>query len=127
MTPREALIESVCVREQDALVSLGVATGGVSLCSQSRAGAAVPAAKYREGASSALAEARRAVKAVAEGPGAVLEARTVLREIRARWRAQCGTPGRGGASWAGYLTGGLDALDQLVDEDEGCGAQDAQD
>jgi hypothetical protein len=127
MTPREVLIESVCVRERAALASLGAATGGVSLCSQSRAGTSVPAVKYHEGASSALAEARRAVKAVAEGPGAVLEACAVLREIRARWRAQSSAPGRAGPSWAGYLTGGLDALDQVVDDGEGCGAHDAQD
>jgi hypothetical protein len=57
----------------------------------------------------------------------VLAARTVLRAIRARWGAQSSTPGRAGPSWAGYLTGGLDALDQLVDDDEGCGAHDAQD
>jgi hypothetical protein len=57
----------------------------------------------------------------------VLEAHAVLREIRARWRADLGTPGRAGPSWAGYLTGGLDALDQLLDDDEGHGAHDAQD
>ena len=110
MTPREVLIESVWVRERAALASLGAATGGASLCSQSRAGTSVPAVKYHEGAASALAEARRAVPAVAEGPGAALAARTVLLEIRARWRAQSGTPGRTGPSWAGYLTGRLLSL-----------------
>ncbi|WP_146192317.1 hypothetical protein [Cellulomonas sp. WB94] len=119
MTPREAIIESVRVREQVALEALGAATGGASLCSTPRAGTPVPAVKYHEGASSALAEARRAIRDVQEGPGAVLEARAVLREIRARWRAQRGTSGRTGPSWAGYLAGGLDALDQLVDDDEG--------
>ncbi|HEX5333107.1 MAG TPA: hypothetical protein VFW79_10735 [Cellulomonas sp.] len=125
MAPHEALVESVRVRERAALARLDAAAGGASLCSMSHAGASVPAVKYHEGASSALAEARRAVKGVAQGPGAALEARTVLLEIRDRWRAQCGTPGRTGGSWAGYLTGGLDALDELLD-DEGHGAQDAR-
>jgi len=119
MTPREALLESVCVREQVALAALAAATGGTSLCSLSRAGSPVPAVKYHEGAASALAEARRAVRNVPESPGAVRETRAALGAIRARWRAQSATPGRAGPGWAGYLAGGLDALDQLVDDDEG--------
>jgi hypothetical protein len=127
MTPREVLIESVSARERIALANLGAATGGASLCSLSRAGTSVPAVKYHEGEAASLAEARRALKAVAEGPGAERAARTVLLEIQARWQAQAGTVGRTGPSWVGYLTGGLDALGHVIDDDEGRGARAAQD
>ena len=126
MTPREALLGSVRVREQVALASLGVATGGASLCSPSRAGTPVPAVKYHEGAVSALAEVRRALTARADDPGAALEPRTVLIQIRSRWRAQSCTPGRTGPAWAGYLAGGLDALDLLVNDGDGRAAQAAE-
>lgn len=123
-TTRELLVESIRARESAALGDLGAAAGGRSLCSLSRAGASVPTVKYHEGAVAALADARRAVQAGADGPHAVRTDRADLLEVRAQWRAQSETVGRAGPAWAGYLAGGLDALDQMVDDDEGRGGCD---
>lgn len=105
------------LREQAALGALTAATGDTSLCAASRSGTSVPAVKYHEGAYSALADARRAVTAIADPPGGESSARSAVLEVRARWQAQVGTTGRAGPSWAGYLSGGLDALDRLLDDD----------
>jgi hypothetical protein len=115
MTAREALIESVRARELAALASLGAAADGRSLCSLSRSGTSVPSAKYHEGAAFALAEARRAVQAIAAGSHEEREAQLAMLEIRARRQAQSDTVGRTGPDWTSYLTGGLDALEQIVD------------
>lgn len=122
-TGREVLTESLRAREGVALANLGAAAGGESLCALSRGGVSVPAAKYHEGAACALAEARRAVQA-ADG---TLAARTALLDVLARWRAQSVTAGRTGPGWTSYLTGGLDALEQVVDGDAGPDGRDARD
>jgi len=75
--------------------------------------------KYHEGAAAALAEARRAVEALAERPNGTRAARAALIDIRARWRTQARTRGRSGPDWTGYLVGGLDALEQMIDDDGG--------
>jgi len=87
----------------------------------------VPAVKYCEGAAAALAEVRRAVEAVADGPGAASTAHAVLVEVRARWQAQSQTMVHRGPDWAGYLSGGLDALGQMIDDDGGFDELDVQD
>src|ERR1035437_9332237 len=98
--------------------------GGRSLCSISRQGAPVPAAKYHEGAAAALAEARRAIEALADGPDGGQSARAALLDVRARWQTQSRTRGRTGPDWTGYLAGGLDALEQMIDNDGGPDALD---
>ena len=121
------LIESVRARELVALANLGAATGNRSLCSLARSGTSVPSAKYHEGAAAALAEARRAIKSIVADSDAAPRARAAILGIRARWQARLDAMGRAGPDWAGYLTGGLDALDQLIaDDDEGRGAHDAR-
>jgi hypothetical protein len=117
-TARAAVIESCRAREGAALERLGVATAGRSLCSLSRAGDSVPAAKYHEGAVAALSEARRAVASI-PGDVAADDVRAALLGVGARWRGESGTAGRSGPDWVGYLAGGIDALDQLIDDDEG--------
>lgn len=126
MTARDVLIESFRARERTALADLVAIAGGQSLCSLSRDGATVPAAKYHEGAVAALGESRRAVEAVVDGPDGEHAARAALLDVRARWRAQSRSIGRTGPSWTGYLTGGLDALQQMIDHDGGIDALDAQ-
>jgi len=127
LTDTRTLLESVRVRESEALADLVASTGGDSLCSSSRQGTAVPAVKYCEGAASALAEVRRAVEAVPDGPGGASTAYSVLLEVHARWRAQSQTTGHKGPDWAGYLAGGLDALEQMIDDDGGFDELDVQD
>jgi len=126
LTARDVLIESFRARERTALADLVAIAGGQSLCSLSRDGATVPAAKYHEGAVAALGEARRAVEAVVDGPDGEHAASAALLDVRARWRAQSHSIGRTGPSWTGYLTGGLDALQQMIDNDGGIDALDAQ-
>jgi hypothetical protein len=118
LTSRQALVESVRARERAALADLAAIAGGQSLCSISRQGATVPAAKYREGAAAALAQSRRAVEAVGDGPASQKPGRVALLEVRARWREQSRIMGQRGPDWTGYLTGGLDALEQMIDDME---------
>ena len=120
----QVLIESFRARERAALKDLDAVAGGRSLCSISRQGAPVPDAKYHEGAVAALAEARRAFEALADGPDGGQSARAALLDVRARWLAQSRTRGRTGPDWTGYLAGGLDALEQMIDNDGGLDALD---
>ena len=121
---RQVLIESFRAREHAALADLAAIEGGRSVCSISRQGAPVPAAKYHEGTAAALAEARRAIEALSDGPDGGQSARAALLEVRARWLAQSRTRGRTGPDWTGYLAGGLDALEQMIDDDGGLDALD---
>ena len=126
MTARKLLIETVRASEYEALADLVAVADGRSLCSLSREGATVPAAKYHEGAAAALAEVRRAIEGLDDGPDGAQSARDALLDVRARWRAQSRTRGRTGPDWTGYLTGGLDALEQMIDEDGGLDALDSR-
>jgi hypothetical protein len=128
---RQVLIESFRDRERAALKDLAAIAGGRSVCSISRQGASisrqgapVPEAKYHEGAAAALAEARRAIEAVADGHDGGQSARAALLDVRARWLAQSRTRGRTGPDWTRYLAGGLDALEQMIDDDGGLDALD---
>lgn len=116
---RQVLVESFRACERSALADLAAVTGDRSLCSLSRQGAPVPTVKYHEGAAAALAEVRRAVETLADDSGVGHSARAVLLNVRARWREQSHTMGSRGPDWAGYLTGGLDALEQMIDDMEG--------
>jgi len=127
LTARQVLIESFRALERAALADVDATSGGRSLCSISRDGATVPAAKYHEGAAAALAEARRAIEASTDCPDRVQSARAVLLDVRARWRIQSGTRGRTGSDWNGYLAGGLDVLEQLINDDGGLDALDSGD
>lgn len=124
MIARHVLIESFRACERAALADLAAIAGGRSLCSISRQGAPVPAAKYHEGTAAALAEARRAIEALSDGPDGGQSARAALLEVRARWLAQSRTRGRTGPDWTGYLAGGLDGLEQMIDNDGGRDALD---
>jgi hypothetical protein len=121
------LIESFRALERAALADVDATAGGRSLCSISRDGATVPAAKYHEGAAAALAETRRAIEALTEGPDGGQSARGVLMDVRARWQMEAGTRGRTGPAWTGYLAGGLDALEQMINDDGGLDALDSGD
>jgi hypothetical protein len=123
---RRVLIESFRACERAALADLVAVAGGRSLGSFSRDGAMVPAVSYHEGAATALGEARRAMEALVEGPGRAPSARAALITVRARWRTQSRTRGRMGSDWTGYLSGGLDALGQMIDDDGGLDARDAR-
>ena len=124
MIARHVLIESFRACERAALADLAATAGGRSLCSISRQGTPVPAAKYHEGTAAALAEARRAIEALSDGPDGGQSARAALLEVRARWLAQSHTRGRTGPDWTGYLAGGLDGLEQMIDNDGGLDALD---
>ncbi|MGB2738034.1 MAG: hypothetical protein WBC27_08365 [Candidatus Nanopelagicales bacterium] len=107
MDPRDALAAMLAA----ALVHLQHAAGDTSMCDLSRTGSPVPALKYREGAWAALAEVRRKV-----GPDldtTVTTATSTLQQWsaeldRARFRGS-------GANWLAYRTGGVDALNRLME------------
>ena len=124
---RQSLLESIQAREDVALVSLANAAGGQSICSLSRGPIPVPAVKYHEGAAAALAEARRAVRSVPDGPDAPADVRSAILDICERWWAQSRSPGRTGPSWTGYLAGGVDMMEQMVDDFAGRGEHDGKD
>ena len=116
LSSHEALSALIRARESEALDRLAASTGGQSLCTLSKGGP-VPATKYYEGKAAALAEVRRAVRRLPGLPNDLNDVggiREVIDVIRARWTAETRVPGRTGPSWAGYLAGGLDALNELV-------------
>lgn len=117
MTPvGQTLRESLRAREREAQERLVAATGGQSLCALAPGRATrVPAVKYHEGSAAALADVRRAFRGPFQGPASD---RAVLLDVRARWKEQSLGPGRTGSSWIGYLAGGLNALDCLIDDVE---------
>lgn len=102
-------LELVRARERAALVALSDATGDTSLCALARSGTPHPAAKFHEGAVSALADVRRTVtRQPATSPA---DAITVA---RARWEDNA-TLAERGRDWAAYYAGGVEALDLLAD------------
>ena len=122
LSSHEALSASIRARESEALDRLAASTGGQSLCSLSRSGP-VSATKYYEGMAAALAELRRAIRRLPDLPNDGGGSQGVLDVIRARWTAETRVPGRTGPSWAGYLAGGLDALNELAASQEATGAR----
>ncbi len=106
--PREFL-DLVRAGERVALAALADATGDTSVCALSRAGTAHPAAKYHEGAVSALAEVRRTVT---QQPGT--SSAVAVAFARARWEDNA-TLAERGRNWAAYFAGGVEALDLLAE------------
>ena len=107
--PQHEFLALVRAREQAALAALAQATGDTSLCALSRAGASHPAAKFHEGAVSALAGVRRTVtRQPATSPAEAVAA------ARAGWEENAALAGRG-RDWAAYYAGGVEALDLLAD------------
>lgn len=109
--PRDALaaLEAMLAA---ALVDLQHAAGDTSMCDLSRAGSPVPALKYREGAWVALAEVRRKV-----GPDLDTTVTTAAALAQQQWSAELNRARfRGsGANWLAYRTGGVDALNRLME------------
>lgn len=101
-------IELIRAREQAALAALADATGRESLCALSRAGTPHPAAKFHEGAASALADVRRALaREPGTGPADAVAA------ARNSWDARNAGLAARQRDWAAYYAGGVDALDRL--------------
>ncbi len=107
-------LDTLIVRENDALNRLVDSTGGQSLCAPARDRGSRSTVKYREGAVAALAEGRRAIRrsarSAATGDPDDASQRLIITGIRDAWLAQSSAPGRTGAGWADYFEGGLDAL-----------------
>lgn len=114
MSPDD-LVLLVRQREQDALRRLTAATGTTSLCEDGRSGTSRPGAKYHEGAVSALAEVRRALTATRRS-GAPQDGDAdvaLVHRVRDQWRAESARTTA--PVWRTYRTGGVDALDALVE------------
>lgn len=106
--PHEFL-ELVWARERAALAALAHATGDTSPCALSRARTPHPAAKFHEGAVSALADVRRTVT---QQPGT--SPADAVAVARARWEDNANLAERG-RDWAAYYAGGVEALDLLAE------------
>ena len=100
------------VREHEiaAMATLAAVAGHTSLCVLSRSGTSYPAAKYHEGAVSALAEVRRALT---QSPTPELPAARVI-AIREAWTVRSSGTLGAAPGWHAYYRGGIEALDQLL-------------
>ncbi len=89
---------------------LDAATGGVAVCSLSRAGTSAPGVKYHEGRWAALNEVSRQARRSAQDAG------LVAAPVRRVWSEDLDrlTDRGAGVDWVAYRTGGLDALAELV-------------
>jgi hypothetical protein len=90
--------------------ALDGSAGGVPVCTFTKAGQPVPGIKYAEGRWAALREAQRA-HARGQAVGDAVAA------VRADWAAaaeQLRTRGAG-PDWIAYRSGGVDALDELIE------------
>ena len=94
-----------------AAAALDAAAGSSSLCSLSRSGVPMPGVKYPEGAWAALRDAQRALRSGGDQQGQIWA-------VRDRWRADLVSHERRGSGpdWIAYLTGGIDALDGVLEE-----------
>lgn len=107
-----AVLEEHLARAQGTLMA---GTGEASLCAISRSGESFPAAKFAEGAVSALVELRRAVRreGVDDDPAVLADRATTL---AAQWNERAGQLADAGRDWAAYLRGGREALAALAEE-----------
>jgi len=112
------VVTDLGARLDDALArasaSLDAAAGSSSLCSLSRSGVPMPGIKYPEGAWAALRDAQRSLRSGGDPLGQ-------FSAVRDRWRADlAGHEQRGsGPDWIAYLTGGVDALEGLLESASG--------
>jgi len=92
-----------------AIRALDASTGGVAMCTFTKARVAVPGMKYAEGRWAALREVRRASIATGSVQGATADARSA-------WRAAIDRAAVDGVGpdWIAYRCGGVDALDELT-------------
>ncbi len=95
---------------QDASLTLARLAGGAAVCTFSRAGVPVPGIKYAEGRWAALREVQRSTSA---GGDPVTAAASAL----SSWIGQLDSAvSRGqGRDWVAYRSGGVDALETLLD------------
>lgn len=103
--------DALARRLHDATEALDAAAGSSSLCSLSRAGVPIPGIKYPEGAWAALRDAQRAIRSGGE-------ADVRIGEVRERWAADLARHEQRGSGpdWIAYLTGGVDALDGVLED-----------
>ena len=96
-------------RLSTAIRALDTSTGGVAMCTFTKAGIAVPGMKYAEGRWAALRDVRRTSVTTGSVQRAVAAART-------SWRARSDRAADDGAGpdWIAYWSGGIDALDELA-------------
>jgi len=106
-----SLHDALSRRLDDATQALDAAAGSSSLCSLSRAGVSMPGIKYPEGAWAALRDAQRAIRSGGE-------ADVRLCEVRDRWAVDLARHEQRGSGpdWIAYLTGGVDALDRVLED-----------
>lgn len=93
---------------------LQIAAGDKSMCAIARSGACYPAAKYHEGARSALVQVRRAVQHCDGTAPADLAA--AVHTVTADWTARFAYLAAGSVEWRAYLAGAAQALQDLTED-----------
>ena len=93
--------------------ALQAVAGDRSMCAIGRSGRSFPAAKYHEGAVSALADVRRLVRQ-RQTQGSAVDVASVTRRVADTWRGRAESPVATGVDWRAYLAGGVEALAALV-------------
>jgi protein-S-isoprenylcysteine O-methyltransferase Ste14 len=95
--------------------ALRQAVGGRSMCAVARSGQSFPAAKYHEGAVSALREVGREVgRRTRQGEAA--DVAELVRTAAAAWRGRFREVAATDPNWNAYVAGGTQALEDLADE-----------
>jgi hypothetical protein len=100
-------------RAEDDLTSLA---GDRSLCAIARSGESFPAAKYAEGALSALTEVRRTIRRDTTSGDEVVVVVATVHTVLDRWDDRARGMADAGQDWVAYLRGGQDALMSLAED-----------
>ncbi len=98
-----------------ALQALETLAGGRSMCAIGRSGQSFPAAKYHEGAVTALSDLRRDIRRRGR-QGETADVTGLARSAAERWRGRTTSSVTAGSDWCAYLAGGVDALERLIGE-----------
>jgi len=85
--------------------------GSRSMCAIARSGQSFPAAKYHEGASSALTQLRRHT-----GQRQAADLSHLARASARQWRDRAQGRLAASSDWRAYYTGGAEALDALAEQ-----------
>jgi tellurite resistance protein len=94
--------------------ALAAVAGDVSLCAVSRSGQPFPAAKYHEGAVSALTALHRESKRSSTPGGPTVDLQAAARRHEEEWLADLPAAQQHNADWTAYRAGGLEALQGLI-------------
>lgn len=92
--------------------ALQAVAGDRSMCAIGRSGQSFPAAKYHEGAVSALTELRRLLRQ-RQAQGEMVDVASAAARVADTWRGRAESRVAAGPDWRAYFAGGVEALAAL--------------